>query len=94
MERPFHLLQQFRDVVETQARPNFPQVPCSDLEWHSSTRPCPVGYAKAQRFVDDVSQRAAGTARFVLYPGRDIVIERKRCLHAVMLCIGHDDVKM
>jgi hypothetical protein len=43
--------------------------------------------------VDHIPERAAGSASQPLQLGRDIVIERQRGSHILMLAIRHHDVK-
>jgi hypothetical protein len=85
VKRPLYLLDQFRDVVEGKSRPEISEIVCRYLESLPRAAAVPVRQPAAQRFVDYLAERPAGTARFRLQLCRHIIIQSKSGSHALML---------
>lgn len=82
MERPLDLLDELRDVVEREPRPQAAQVACLG-------RPYPGGWglreSSPKRVVDDLAEGQARSPGERLELGRHVLVKRQRCPHTVML---------
>ena len=92
MQRAFDFLEQGADVVQAQSRAQPAEVVSPDAKGLPALGRGPI-QALPQGVVDHISERASGSARQPLQLGRDIVIERQRGPHILMLGSRHHDVK-
>lgn len=93
MARALDLLQQLGDVVQAQARSKLPEVPSHHFEGHTAGRGPSGGEPAPERVVDDLAKGPSGAPRFRLELGRDVVVQRQRGTHILMLSQRHHDVK-
>ncbi len=94
MERALHLLDELGDIVQTNPRFEITEIAGRNLKGPPLGGGAPVFQTTAQRLVEDLPERPAGTLRFHLELGRHVVIEGQRRPHALMLQSRHHDVKI
>lgn len=85
MQRAFNLVEQLRDVVHVQPRPSLAEV--TGLDSEGSMRPWVrrTGQTTTKGLVDHVAERATGSAGEGFELRRDILVERQRRSHTLML---------
>jgi hypothetical protein len=92
VKRTFRLFDEFSDVVQGKTRFQIAEIADSYCESLPLGRGTPIDEASAHRLIDDLAEGPAGTSRFRPELGRDIVIQRERRPHVLMLVLRHHDV--
>ena len=93
MQRAFNLVEQVRDVVHVEPGPSSSEVTGLDFEGRARPRVRRTGETTTKRLVDHFAERATGPARERFELRRDILVERQRRPHTLMLSLKHHDVK-
>ena len=93
MERAFHLLDKFGDIVESQTGLEIAEIASFYPERLARRRDSPTSQSATQRFIDDLSEGSAGAPRLGPQLGRHIIIKGEGRPHALVLFSKHHDVK-
>ena len=92
MERVFHLLDKFGDIVEGQPGLEITEIAGFYSERLARRRDPPTSQSATQRFIDDLSEGSASAPRLGPQLGRHIIIQGEGRPHALMLRSKHHDV--
>lgn len=85
MAGPLDLLEQIGDAVDAHARPELSEIASHHLEWDGMPGLSAARQTAAECVIDDVTERAAGPACLRLQLGGNVIIERQRSAHILML---------
>jgi len=93
VKRALHMFDELSDIVQGKPRFEITKIARRYFEGPPLGGGSPAFQPTAQRLVDDLAERQAGTLRLRLELGRDVVIQGQSCSHALMLQSRHHDVK-
>jgi hypothetical protein len=93
VKRTFHLIEQIRNAVQIDAGTATSERSGADDKRLSGVQLCRLGEATTEHVIHDLAQRPAGPPYFRFQLCRDVVIERQRGSHIMMLVMKHHDVK-